>query len=348
MKIRLSRYENDQLTCPQHACATCAAAVEDPTSAEASRKGKMFRCVRCPVAYHVGDFCIAAGSKVLGMGPSIVCGDHLEAVASLTKSGPRNAGALKPLSVLFCFTCGKSGPHIEDKIAAAAAAAQTEQDSQLPKEKPLICCSSCPAAYHKRCLPAAQAANDSRFTCQDCSAGKRPLYGDIVWVKIGIYRWWPCEIYHPENLPTNIRKIKHGVGEFAVRFFGTGEFYWLNRGRCFHYQYGDTSFASGNALLIRQFNSSITEVTAAYDEWVRFKETQSGTQRAKVYNKPVPFKFIRSNIPVGNVEIPKVPLLDLPKCDCKADEDNPCSTSECVNVLTLIECHPSVCFFYSI
>ena len=44
-------------------------------------------------------------------------------------------------------------------------------------------------------------------------------------------RWWPGEICHPDNTPMNIQDKTHQVGEFPVRFFGTGEFAWLTQSR---------------------------------------------------------------------------------------------------------------------
>ena len=58
-----------------------------------------------------------------------------------------------------------------------------------------------------------------------------PLYGEILWVKLGQYRWWPAQVIHPANLPTNIDKLPHDTGEFPVQFCGTNEYYWMNQGR---------------------------------------------------------------------------------------------------------------------
>ena len=51
----------------------------------------------------------------------------------------------------------------------------------------MLCCESCPAAYHVECLGMESFPEDS-FFCKDCKVGRRPLYGDIVWVKLGSYR----------------------------------------------------------------------------------------------------------------------------------------------------------------
>ena len=50
----------------------------------------------------------------------------------------------------------------------------------------LLCCESCPAAFHPDCLNIAMP--DGSWFCNDCRNGKRPKYHDIIWVKLGIYR----------------------------------------------------------------------------------------------------------------------------------------------------------------
>ena len=52
--------------------------------------------MRCPKAYHVGDFCIPAGSEVLG-GFNIICSDH---DAEARK-------AMSHINVNWCFMCSK-------------------------------------------------------------------------------------------------------------------------------------------------------------------------------------------------------------------------------------------------
>ena len=52
----------------------------------------------------------------------------------------------------------------------------------------LVCCDSCPAAYHAECLDISP-PDDGIWHCKDCIAGRRPHYGEIVWVKLGSYRY---------------------------------------------------------------------------------------------------------------------------------------------------------------
>jgi len=56
---------------------------------------------------------------------------------------------------------------------------------------PLRHCNICPASYHISCLPPSARASCSAgatWTCPRCKSGRRPLYGDIVWVKYSNYR----------------------------------------------------------------------------------------------------------------------------------------------------------------
>lgn len=80
---------------------------------------------------------------------------------------------------------------------------------------------------------------DGAFMCEDCETGRLPLYGEIVWVKLGSYRWWPSKICFPDEVPVNVDALKHETGEFCVMFFGTKNYYWVHKGRAFLYQEGD-------------------------------------------------------------------------------------------------------------
>lgn len=56
------------------------------------------RCVRCPVAYHGGDACLAAGCAVIAS-HSIVCAGHFTA-----RKGKRHHAHV---NVSWCFVCSK-------------------------------------------------------------------------------------------------------------------------------------------------------------------------------------------------------------------------------------------------
>lgn len=50
------------------------------------------------------------------------------------------------------------------------------------------------------------------------------------------------------------------------------------------------------------------------------------------------------NKPIGKVLIISADLSEIPRCNCKASDENPCGMdSECINRMLLYECHPQVC-----
>ncbi|NXY91422.1 NSD2 methyltransferase, partial [Alcedo cyanopectus] len=147
-KFHLTVFENRGFRCPLHSCLSCH--VSNPSHPRIS-KGKMLRCVRCPVAYHAGDLCVAAGCAVIAS-HSIVCTNHFTA----TKGKSHHAH----VNVSWCFVCSKGGS--------------------------LLCCESCPAAFHPDCLNIEMP--DGSWYCNDCRAGKKLHFQDIIWVKLGNYR----------------------------------------------------------------------------------------------------------------------------------------------------------------
>lgn len=56
------------------------------------------RCLRCPVAYHVGDLCVAAGSETV-TNTAIVCTNHFNAKKGYSHHSHVN--------VSWCFVCSK-------------------------------------------------------------------------------------------------------------------------------------------------------------------------------------------------------------------------------------------------
>uniref|UniRef100_A0A1I8FIB7 Histone-lysine N-methyltransferase NSD-like variant PHD zinc finger domain-containing protein n=1 Tax=Macrostomum lignano TaxID=282301 RepID=A0A1I8FIB7_9PLAT len=97
------------LVCPQHECLTCR--LGPPDQAIGSCNGirlRLLRCVRCPAAYHAGQRCLPAGSRLLGSGKGyIVCPAH-------SKVGD-------PSTLDRCLACCQSGGEESDGSSAAVA-----------------------------------------------------------------------------------------------------------------------------------------------------------------------------------------------------------------------------------
>ncbi|KRT86397.1 PHD finger motif containing protein [Oryctes borbonicus] len=193
-KHKLSNTNLDTFVCPNHVCHTCAS--DDPRAAiPRCTSDKIVKCLRCPATYHNSAYCVPAGTMIL-TAMQIICPRHLIPQRVLKKSLPI-------INTTWCFICSEGGN--------------------------LICCEMCPTSVHSECLKI-NLKEDDNFICEDCETGRFPLYDEIVWVKFSTYRWWPAIIIFPNEVPQNIKAIKHKPGEFVVRFFGTNNYYWIGRG----------------------------------------------------------------------------------------------------------------------
>ncbi|KAM9795668.1 histone-lysine N-methyltransferase, H3 lysine-36 specific-like [Neosynchiropus ocellatus] len=296
---------NKGFRCSLHVCLSCH--ITNPLNICCS-KGRLARCVRCPVAYHANDNCMAAGSLVLANN-SFLCPNHFTA-----RKGCKNH---EHINVSWCFVCSEGGS--------------------------LLCCESCPAAFHQECLN--MEMPQGSWFCNDCKAGKRPRIKDILWVKWGRYRWWPAEVCQLKDVPTNIMRMKHDVGEFPVQFFGSKDFVWTYQARVFPYMEGDThnieKMGKGADAV---YKNALADAAGRFKELQTEKEIKRLQEDKKNDKKPPPYKQIKVNRPIGKVQIITADLSDVPRCNCKATDENPCSAdSECINRMLLYECHPQVC-----
>nr|XP_040056257.1 histone-lysine N-methyltransferase NSD2 isoform X1 [Gasterosteus aculeatus aculeatus]XP_040056258.1 histone-lysine N-methyltransferase NSD2 isoform X1 [Gasterosteus aculeatus aculeatus]XP_040056259.1 histone-lysine N-methyltransferase NSD2 isoform X1 [Gasterosteus aculeatus aculeatus] len=302
--IRLSPltvFDNKGFRCPLHACLSCHYGCR---SKQRSTKGRLTRCLRCPVAYHAGDPCVAAGSEMV-TSTAIICTNHFNAKKGYSHHSHVN--------VSWCFVCSKGGQ--------------------------LLCCESCPAAFHPDCLNIAMP--DGSWFCNDCRAGKKPKYRDIIWVKLGKYRWWPAEIHHPRNIPTNIQHLRHEIGEFPVFFFGSKDYFWTHQGRVFPYMEGDRGSKHQKTGIGKVFKNALLEAEARFKQIKLKREAKEAQENSR---KPPAYKFIKVNKPVGKVHVYTADVSEIPKCNCKPADERPCGfESECLNRMLQYECHPQVC-----
>ncbi|KAM9842555.1 histone-lysine N-methyltransferase NSD2 [Aulostomus maculatus] len=297
----LTVFDNKGFRCPLHTCLSCHYGCR---TKHKSTKGRLMRCLRCPVAYHIGDLCVAAGSEMI-TNTAIVCTNHFNAKKGYSHHSHVN--------VSWCFVCSKGGQ--------------------------LLCCESCPAAFHPDCLNIAMP--DGSWFCNDCRAGKKPKYRDIIWVKLGTYRWWPAEIYHPRNIPTNIQHLRHEIGEFPVFFFGSKDYFWTHQGRVFPYMEGDRGSKHQRTSIGKVFKNALLEAETRFKEIKLKREAKEAQENNR---KPPPYKFIKVNKPFGKVQVYTADISEIPKCNCKPTDERPCGfESECLNRMLQYECHPQVC-----
>lgn len=141
--------------CPLHSCKVC---VETSKSSNSSNpvtlpNSKLVKCIRCPTAYHQKT-CFIAGCQVLSS-QFMICDQHYEEEAKKKKKKNH-------VNVTWCFVCSHGGS--------------------------LVCCDTCPASFHPECLDGLQGIPDGAWRCKNCLEHKKPKYGEIVWVKFGVYR----------------------------------------------------------------------------------------------------------------------------------------------------------------
>ncbi|XP_069178119.1 histone-lysine N-methyltransferase NSD2 isoform X3 [Procambarus clarkii] len=297
--------QQERFVCPRHVCHMCAANADDMGDPVA-RNPPFTRCLRCPTTYHTGEDCIAAGTEEVSQSHHI-CTKHLK----IPKNGTHH------VNVNWCFCCSKGGS--------------------------LLLCDQCPAAFHADCMKIT--APEGGYVCEDCENGKFPIYGDVVWVKLGLYRWWPGQVLHPRYIPDNIENLQHQQGMFCVHFFGSNDYYWVTRGRAFLYQEGDKgSRAQSSKTLEMQFRRALEEAGEAYRAQ-KAKKAQLELRWSEKGNlKPPPYVRIDSNRPVGNVRLSKIDLAAVNRCDCDPNSENPCGSDEkCLNRMLMFECMREVC-----
>ncbi|XP_036384462.1 histone-lysine N-methyltransferase NSD3-like isoform X1 [Megalops cyprinoides] len=341
------------LQCPQHSCATCR--VE--RDLHKASKGRMMRCIRCPVAYHTGDGCVAAGSVVITP-HIIICSNH--------SPSAKNGHASSPVNVGWCFVCAR-GLLVQDhtdiilrsyaykshylltesnraelmKLPMIPSSSSATQKN-VGKGGRLLCCEACPASFHPECL--SMDMPEGPWLCNECRAGKKPHYKQIVWAKLGNYRWWPAEICSPRLVPFNIQTLKHDIGDFPVFFFGSHDYYWINQARVFPYVESDKNIVIGQIGINKTFKKALEEAARRFLELKAQRENKEALEQERQSRKPPPYKFIKSNKPVGKVQVHVADLSEIPRCNCKPTDENPCSLdSQCLNRMLQYECHPQVC-----
>uniref|UniRef100_A0AAV2MNZ2 Histone-lysine N-methyltransferase NSD3 n=1 Tax=Knipowitschia caucasica TaxID=637954 RepID=A0AAV2MNZ2_KNICA len=337
--------------CPQHCCSTCCL----ERDLQRASKGRLMRCIRCPVAYHTGDSCVAAGSVVLTH-HTMICSSH---------SGKKNGLLTSPVNVGWCFLCdrGLLVQDLTDTILSSYAykshyllTESNRAELKLPmipspssatkknigKGGKLLCCDSCPASFHPECLE--MELPDGPWSCSNCKAGKKPHYKQIVWVKLGNYRWWPAEICNPRLVPSNIQSLRHDIGDFPVFFFGSHDYYWINQGRVFPYVDNDKNFVAGQVNVNKTFKKALEEAARRFQELKAQRESREALEQERNSRKPPPYKIIKSNKPVGKVQMHVADLSEVPRCNCRPSDKRPCGLdSQCLNRMLQYECHPQVC-----
>lgn len=276
---------------------------DDPRSMYTkTNSGNLIRCIKCPATYHMDSTCIPAGTDFI-TAQQIICPKHRPKLD-------------RPINANWCFICTKGGH--------------------------LICCETCPTAFHMECLNI-NIEEDEIYICEECETGRMPLYGEVVWAKFARYRWWPSQIIPPSAIPDNIEKLPQKQFDFCIRFFGAHNYTWLNRDRVYLYQEGDwdNSHITGDSLN-SSYKKALIEAKDLYDRLKEMRMKKHSEQSDKL--KPIPYIKIVVNKPIPPVKLVYDDLCDINTCNCSADMEHPCGPyAACINRILMFECNPKVC-----
>lgn len=118
--------------------------------------GHLFSCLYCTTAYHGHERCLPAGSFSIVNSSSLCCPVHI----------PAEKIANRPALAPNCYFCERTVRNTETLV-----------------------CVECPAIAHQSCLSSKEDEEKPKtWKCDVCSSNIKPLYGDIVWIKMGKYR----------------------------------------------------------------------------------------------------------------------------------------------------------------
>lgn len=325
LKHKYSKYDKktEKWTCPHHECHCCAKLVKENVLVTSKKNRPVLKCARCPAGYHQHSSCLPAGTFLLG-GKNIICPKHFSPMAGKSLHRPIHSNS--------CFVCNGGGE--------------------------LIICDGCPAAYHCHCADQRSERNlgddmalsllddddddESSWFCPYCKGDNPIMYGDLLWTKAGVHRWWPAVVVMPNEIPSNVFKLKSGPGEFVVRYLGTNDYNWMNRGRCFPYRGKDD-----DPYMVAIYHKETTQKTKRNTKEQQFHDGLVEAEslladKSKEANSTRPFKLLKVNKPYSN-NVPNLvrdnSFSKSTSCSCQPKTDHPCGEkSDCENRCLQIEC----------
>ncbi|XP_029047985.2 histone-lysine N-methyltransferase NSD2 isoform X2 [Osmia bicornis bicornis] len=339
-------------------CIDCLSGVAPACFICNEREGDRIRCSVLACGKHYHSSCLKSWPQSHWQGGRLTCPYHVCHTCSSDNPQDSHPRASNEKSAR-CVRC-PSSYHTSTSCLPAGSVILTGSQIVCPKHyKPsqppvnaawcflctrggsLICCDTCPTSFHLECLGID--APDGAFICEDCETGRLPLYGEVVWVKLGNYRWWPSRICYPHEIPENIEALPHSPGKFCVMFLGSNNYYWIHRGRAFLYQDGDANIKPSIGKKNNRDDTYRKALEEANQVHQRLKiERAAAKDHGPRGLKPPPYVKLKVNKPVGNVKPAEVE--SIVACDCDAEWDNPCAPgTDCLNRILLVECSPGIC-----
>lgn len=173
--------------------------------------------------------------------------------------------------------------------------------------------------------------------------GRLPLYGELVWAKLGGCRWWPSIIVPPFEVPARVQIVKHKKHDFCIRFFGSNDYSWISRGFVFLYQEGDSDFKVDRSIKDNAYQKALNQIK----EWFEYHKTINAKYENTLQDKflkPHPYTKITKNRAVAPVKLFDNADEKEQKCECSLEDEEPCGPNAgCLNRSLMYECHPNFC-----
>lgn len=177
--------------------------------------------------------------------------------------------------------------------------------------------------------------------CDECQAGRLPLYNTIVWARLGNYRWWPGFVMLPWTVPTQVMKRQEFERDFCIRFFGSNDFCFATCERVLNYDLQSeeihTYTKSGNKRLDSLYQLALMEA----DQMRKILNAEN-EKKIETDTKPKFYNKVTQNRPVPPVKLKKFGDHSLEQCECSPNDASPCGkNSNCINMLLNFECDKS-------
>ncbi|XP_055616914.1 nuclear receptor binding SET domain protein isoform X2 [Toxorhynchites rutilus septentrionalis] len=260
--------------------------------------------------------CLKCPSSYHPDGKCVPAGSQLITTAILIC--PKHSLEQCSLNVNWCFLCCKGGS--------------------------LICCETCPTAFHLDCLKFIPP--EGKYICEECESGRMPLYNEIVWAKYSNFRFWPALTVPPPEIPDFALRRQHEPSDICIIFFGSHDYGWINRRRIYLYQEGDSDSVSERKKggILDKYNEALREAKVV-SQMLQAKKAGEHAELGDSSFRPPMYVKIKSNKYVPPLRPQAFGKGDEDTmCECKPTDDEPCGLySNCINRALLIECNPKVC-----